>query len=225
MPTAHSLVAPTQKMSDDTPYRQSGPQAAAPQTLPTHPSQPPLMPAPGGDIRSVTTRPGPGAAPRGQTNSAPPQNAYGHSVPPQNAGYGSVPPQNHSVPPQNAGYGSVPPQNHSVPPQNAGYGSVPPQNHSVPPQNQPRGSTPPAGVSSRPDANREPRAVSSRPSGRAATAPAGTSAPQSRRAETPAESVAAAPSGRRWGLIIFVLLIDIGLASSGAWMLSQGLAN
>ncbi len=204
MPTAHSLVAPTHKMSDDEPYRQSGPQLATPQPYPAHPSQPPLMPAPVGDIRSVTTRPGPGAPARGQTNSAPPQNAgYGHSTPPQNVGYG-----------------------HSAPPQNHSY---PPQNNSIPPQNQaPRGSTPPAGHSlpTRSEGNREPRTVPSRPSGRAATAPAGASAQHSRRAETPAESVAAAaPSGRRWGLIIFVLLIDIGLASSGAWMLSQGLAN
>jgi len=184
MPTGHSLVAPTQKMSDDEPYRQSGQQSAAPHSLPPHPSQPPLMPAPAHDIRSVTTRPGPGAPPRGQTNSAPPQNAYSHSTPPQNTSY-------------------------------------PPQNTSIPPQNQARGSTPPAGHSMPPVPG--PRAAPPRASSRGATPPAGTSL--SRRAQTPAESVAAAPSGRRWGLIIFVLLIDIGLASSGAWMLSQGLAN
>jgi len=200
MPTAHSLVAPTQKMSDDEPYRQSGPQVAAPYPLPAHPSQPPLMPAPTGDIRSVTTRPGPGAAPRGQTSSAPPQNAYGHSVPPQN----------NSHPPHNNG---VPPQNHSHPP----------HNDSVPPQN--RGATPPAGHSMPPN---PPLSTAPRASSRGVTPAAGTSLPPggARRSQAaPADSVAAAPSGRRWGLIIFVLLIDIGLASSGAWMLSQGLAN
>jgi len=77
MPTA-SLVAPTQKMSDETPYRDSGPQAiSGPQTYPPHPSQPPQMPAPLGDLRALTTRPGPGAPP----NSIPPQN---YSTPPRN---------------------------------------------------------------------------------------------------------------------------------------------
>jgi hypothetical protein len=175
MPTAHSLVAPTQKMSDDTPYRQSGPQAVAPQSIPPennrHISHPPQMPAPI-DARSITTRPGPGAPPN------------------------SIPPQNYSIPPQN----------HSIPPQNAPLGSTPPAGHSMPPQRQP--SQPP------------------RISSRAATAPAPTPAPSQRgRAQTPAESVAATPPGRRWGLILFVLLLDIGLAASGAWMLSQGLAN
>lgn len=154
MPTAHSLVAPTQKMSDDTPYRPSGAQAVTPQSIPPenvrHVSHPPQMPAPL-DVRAITTRPGPGAPPR------------------------------------------------SIPPQNQAIGSTPPAGYSMPqPQHQP--SQPP----------------------RAATEPV---SQQRHRAQTPAESVAASPPKRRWGLILFVLLIDIGLAASGAWMLSQGLAN
>lgn len=163
MPTAHSLVAPTQKMSDDTPYRPSGAQAVAPQSIPPennrHVSHPPQMPAPL-DVRAITTRPGPGAPP------------------------------------------------HSIPPQNHAFGSTPPAGHSMPPQQQRQPSQPP------------------RVSSRAATAPAPTPVPSQRgRAQTPAESIAAPPSGRRWGLILFVLLLDLGLAASGAWMLSQGLAN
>ena len=157
MPTAHSLVAPTQKMSDDTPYRPSGSQAVTPHSIPPennrHVSHPPQMPAPI-DVRAITTRPGAGAPPR------------------------------------------------STPPQNQALGSTPPAGHSIPPPQQPRVSA------------------------RAATAPAPTPVPHPRnRAQTPAESVAGTPPPRRWGLILFVLLVDIGLAASGAWMLSQGLAN
>lgn len=160
MPTAHSLVAPTQKMSDDTPYRPSGLQAVAPHSIPPqnhprHVSQPPQMPGPEA-VRAVTTRPGPGA----------------------------------------------------------------PAN-SIPPQNQARGSTPPAGHS----LPQRPNAQQPRASSRGVTPPAGTSLPPRARAQTPGESVAAAPTGRRWGLILFVLMIDLGLAATGAWMLSQGLAN
>ncbi len=156
MPTAHSLVAPTQKMSDETPYRPSGSQGVAPHSIPPennrHVSHPPQMPAPL-DVRAITTRPGPGAPPR------------------------------------------------SIPPLNQALGSTPPAGHSMPPQ--------------------QPRV-----SARAATAPASTPVSQQRnRAQTPAESVAVAPPPRRRGLILFVLLLDIGLAASGAWMLSQGLAN
>ncbi len=157
MPTAHSLVAPTQKMSDDTPYRPSGSQAVAPQSFPPennrHVSHPPQMPAPT-DMRAITTRPGAGAPPR------------------------------------------------STPPQNQAFGSTPPAGHRMPPQQ--------------------------RVSSRAATtpAPAAPISQQRNRAQTPAESVAASPPpARRWGLILFVLLVDIGLAASGAWMLSQGLAS
>lgn len=33
------------------------------------------------------------------------------------------------------------------------------------------------------------------------------------------------PARRPWGLIVAVLLIDVGLAVAGSWMLSQGLGD
>ncbi len=168
MPTAHSLVAPTQKMSDDAPYRPSGSEAVGPQSIPPqnsrHVSHPPQMPAPLSDARAVTTRPGPGTPAR---------------VPPQSNVRSSTPPA-----------GTSQPASPSQPPTVNDR-----QQKSKPPRASSRGVTPAAGTSLR------------------------------GRAQTPAESVAAAPPSRRWGLILFVLLIDIGLAASGAWMLSQGLAN
>ena len=92
---------------------------------------------------------------------------------------------------------------------------VPPR--SIPPQNQAIGSTPPAGHSMPPS----PQRVSSR----AATAPVPVSAQRPQHSIPAADSVAASLSTRRWGLILVVLLIDIGLAGAGAWMLSQGLAH
>jgi hypothetical protein len=177
MPTAHSLVAPTYKMSDDEPYRQSGPQGVAPHSIPPdnsfprHVSQPPQMPSPLEAVRAVTTRPGPGAPPN------------------------------------------------SIPPQNQARGSTPPAGYSMPQGQQHRGHGPQPGTQQRQNPQ-QPRASS-----RGVTPAAGTSLAPRGRTQSPAESAAAAPSGRRWGLILIVLLIDIGLAASGAWMLSQGLAN
>jgi hypothetical protein len=185
MPTAHSLVAPTQKMSDDAAYPSSPPQAQPHgHSIPPQNSHSPYAAQP--DARALTTRPAPGAPPVHNpyaAGPAAPQVApvtQPRSIPPVNN------PPSPSIPPVNAPIGSTPPAGH------AGHGSQPPRTNSQPP----RAHTTPA---------------------------AGSSAPQPRR-QTPAESVAAtAPAGRRWGLIIVVLLIDIGLAASGAWMLSQGL--
>lgn len=174
MPTAHSLVAPTQKLSDDAAYPTSPPQAAQPHghSIPPQNSQSPYAQQP--DARALTTRPAPGAPPAA--------NPYNAGLPPS---AGTAQPR--SISPVNAPLGSSPPSGRQ--------NSQPPRAHTTPPAD-----------TSIPPVQR-------------------TSGPQPRR-QTPAESVAAAaPAGRRWGLIVVVLLLDLGLAAAGAWMLSQGLAS
>ena len=56
-----------------------------------------------------------------------------------------------------------------------------------------------------------------------------------RRASTPPRAASPTPSvslprkqqggGTRWGIVMFVLAIDIGLAAAGAWMLRAGLST
>ena len=121
-----------------------------------------------------------------------------------NHGPASIPPPGyHSIPPTN--YSSIPPTNNpaSVPPTN--YNSIPPTNNpaSVPPVNNAYGSQPPSA----------PGTVQRR-----ATAPP--TAPT-----TPSVSMPRKGGGTRWGIVLFVLALDLGLAVAGAWMLRAGLAD
>jgi hypothetical protein len=123
------------------------------------------------------------------------------SIPPP--GYHSIPPTNHtSIPP--ATYGSIPPANNpaSVPPVNNAYGSQPPRARAEPASGPRTGPQPVA-----------PGTVQRR-----ATAPP--AAPT-----TPSVSLPRKGGGTRWGIVLFVLVIDLGLAAAGAWMLRAGLAD
>jgi hypothetical protein len=148
--------------------------------------------------------------------SLPPQSHGGNS--PANAAYPAAP---RSIPPQNAGFGpaSIPPHNAgvgptSIPPQNAGFGSIPPQNvgvgpTSIPPQN--------AGFGSIPPPSAPPRDL-----GLLATTPS----PSMQRPSVPELSTSMAPrQGRRWGLIVAVGILDLGLIGAGIYMLMEGLAT
>jgi len=107
----------------------------------------------------------------------------------------SMPPA--SIPPQN-GYQSGPhphaPGPSSQPPLRGP--SIPPANNPPPPSLAPSGSQPPR---------------------------ARASASVARRTSSPSLSQPA-PRGRRWGLIILILLVDLALAGAGAYLLSEGLA-
>lgn len=88
------LVAPTQKISDDAPYPQSGPSSIPPQNY--NPASIPPVNAPNYPSGPATL---------------PPAN---YSAPQQHYNPASVPPQNNSIPPQNSyqtGPKSIPPQN------------------------------------------------------------------------------------------------------------------
>ena len=156
-------------------------------------------------------------------------------MPQQQAGYGggySVPPANYSIPPQNSGPAALPPPP-SVPPSNNAYGSGP---GSIPPANNPYGNRP----GSIPPANVGPGSIppgpgaygSQPPHLRPGTESQGPGTVQ-RRASVPPVT-APSPSlslpkksgrGTRWGVVIFVLLIDLGLAATGAYLLQAGLAE
>ncbi|CAN5895494.1 hypothetical protein BH11MYX3_BH11MYX3_16520 [soil metagenome] len=153
-------------------------------------------------------------------------------MPPQQA-Y-SVPPSNYSIPPQNSGPASLPPPPSvdrgpiSMAPTSRNPQSIPPGNNpqSIPPANNsyvtPTGLPPTSAFGSQP------------PHARAATEPAaagqqGTiqrTAPA--RAGSPTPSLSVSPrkrGGTRWGVVRFVLALDIGLAATGAWLLRAGLAD
>jgi hypothetical protein len=90
------------------------------------------------------------------------------------------------------------------PPPPGGYGAAP-----APLLDAPRGSEP-------------PRISSSARGGPGAGAIPGNGAAP--RPVAPSEgSIDTAPPRRRWGLIIGVLVLDLGLAAAGAWTLSEGL--
>lgn len=160
---------------------------------------------------------------------------------PDDASYPSQPPQNASIPPQGnyaSGPASIPPQNHahgpaSIPPQNNAPKSIPPQNAypaaqapgSIPPTNNPvsqnsfqraatpmadasRMPTPPPGSLSFAAAQREPEPTSQRP-------PIST---------PPPDASFVSPPRRPVGLMVFVLLVDLALAGSGAVLLGKGLS-
>ena len=170
------LVAPTQNISDDSPYPQSPPQP--------------------GPISGQHYQSGPATLPPANQGYPPP------SIPPQNNSFGPA-----SVPPQNNTYGTGPA---SVPPQNNSFGpaSVPPQ--SATPRPSPAVSVrtpsqPTPSVSARaPKANGVARNVT----------------------PVPAYSDASLgkPPGRRWGLVITVLVFDLALAGAGIYLLTEGLA-
>jgi len=122
----------------------------------------------------------------------------------------SIPPVNNPylAPP---GTGSIPPTNNNPYAQNQtlGRAQTAPSPASIPPQNNPLGSQPPQSVS--------PETVQRR-----------ASAPPAARAPTPQPSVSMPKkqaSSTRWGVVIFVLAIDVGLAAAGAWMLRAGLST
>lgn len=156
-------------------------------------------------------------------------------MPQQPAGYGggySVPPSNYSIPPQNSGPAALPPPP-SIPPTNNAYGSgpgsIPPTNNpygnrpgSIPPTNVGPGSIPPTNVGTgsqpphlRPGTESQgPGTVQRRASVPPVTGP------------TPSLSLPKKQGGgTRWGVVIFVLLLDLGLAATGAYLLQAGLAE
>lgn len=173
---------------------------------------------------------------------AQPAYAGGYSIPPQNSGPAALPPPP-SIPPANNAYGanpgSIPPANN---PYGAGPGSIPPTNNpygarpgSIPPANNPYGGRP----DSIPPTNNPPPTIppsgSQPPHVRAGSPPASSMqgpGTVQRRASvppvsgaTPSLSMPQKPRGTRWGLVVFILLIDLGLAATGAWLLQAGLAE
>ncbi len=148
-------------------------------------------------------------------SSIPPQNYIPSSVPPQNysSGPATLPPPS-SVPPP----ASIPPQNNSYPPQNNAY-PTPNNPKSIPPQNAvPRVQTAPPVAPSGPVST--PQATPSQPRTRS------NGVPSVSRRQTPAFSDPSitAPPRKRWGLILFVLVLDLALAGAGVYLLTEGLA-
>lgn len=137
---------------------------------------------------------------RSQTPVPAPSYAAPTSLAPPTYSPASIPPTNNpaSIPPQN-NPASIPPQNtYQAPPQyNTGPASIPPNTYQARP-------------ASIPPTNNGPASV-----------PPGVY--QARAAE-PSMSMPAVPR-TRWGLIILVLLMDLGLAIAGAIMLAKGLAK
>jgi hypothetical protein len=129
----------------------------------------------------------------------------------------SIPPTNNPYPAP--GTASIPPTN--VAPYSAsqiGRAQTSPSPASIPPTNNPyvgTGSIPPTSRSP----GSEPSSISPGTVQRRASTPP--------RAPTPSVSLPKKQSGggTRWGIVMFVLAIDIGLATAGAWMLRAGLAT
>jgi hypothetical protein len=114
-----------------------------------------------------------------------------------------IPPRSLSVPPNQAVRAASPPPG-SIPP---GRSSTEPQRHSTP---LPSGGKPqPSGPIPQP---------APRPSARPVVRPSVSSV-------RGGSSGAPAVGGRSWPLIVLLLIIDIGLAGSGAFMLIRGLSD
>ncbi len=163
-------------------------------------------------------------------------------MPPQ----ASIAPSNYSIPPQNSGPASLPPPP-SIPPVNRGPISMAPTSrnpqsiapgnhypHSIAPGNNPQGIPPTNNPYATPNYLPPSSAFGSQPPSvapvhggtaqRAATAPpvrAASPAPPTPSISLPRKQ----RSGTRWGVVLFVLALDIGLAATGAWLLRAGLAD
>jgi hypothetical protein len=140
-----------------------------------------------------------------------------YSIPPANHGPPSMPPP--SIPPTNnpfPGTGSIPPTN--VSPYSGsqiGRAQTAPSPASIPPTNNPY--VAPPGTGSMPPTSVSPGTVqrhASTPSPRAASPTPSVSLPRKQQG-----------GGTRWGIVMFVLAIDLGLAAAGAWMLRAGLST
>jgi zinc ribbon protein len=159
-------------------------------------------------------------------------------MPPQQA-Y-SIPPSNYSIPPQNSGPASLPPPP-SIAPVNRGPISMAPTSRnpqSIPPGNNPASIPPTNNPYVTPTGLPPTSAFGSQPPhARAATEPAphggtiqrpATAPPVRAASPAPAPSLSMPrkkPSRTRWGVVLFVLALDIGLAATGAWLLRAGLAD
>jgi hypothetical protein len=108
----------------------------------------------------------------------------------------------------------------SIPPTNNGY-AAPPTPHSIPPTNSnpyaqqtmSRAQTAPSPASIPPTNNPAPMQRRPTPAPRASSPQPSVSMPKKQ------------GGGTRWGVVLFVLAIDLGLAAAGAWMLRAGLAT
>jgi hypothetical protein len=129
-------------------------------------------------------------------------------APPHNNGPASIPPNTFQAPNYQSGPASIPPNTYQAPNYQSGPASIPPNTYqapaSIPPTNLGFGGKP----ASIPPNQMYGRAQSV---GAVATHEPSMSMP-----------VVARP---RWGLIILVLLLDVGLAAAGAVMLQKGLAK
>lgn len=155
------------------------------------------------------------------------------SIPPQNNYSGPAIPQPNSIPPQNNAYQpvkSVPPQSSAPYQQPVPVKSIPPQSSapyqpqkSQPPQNsyQAPQSIPPANNGRSIPPNNSGKSLPPTNQGFAPTAPA--PQPQQRPSGSLGEFIPK-PPGRRWGLIIFILLVDLALAGAGVFLLREGLS-
>lgn len=134
------------------------------------------------------------------------------SLPPQPSPYAATAANPASIPPNQmfsttGGGGSIPPNTYQAPP---GTGSIPPNSYQAPP-----------GTGSIPPTSRGPTGpVSSQVS--PGTVQRRASAPQ--RAPSPQPSLSMPKKrGTRWGIALFILAIDLGLAATGAYLLQAGL--
>ncbi|MBA3461956.1 MAG: zinc ribbon domain-containing protein [Deltaproteobacteria bacterium] len=129
----------------------------------------------------------------------------------------------YSIPPANQGPPAMPPP--SIPPTNniapysgsqIGRAQTAPSAASIPPTNHPY--VAPPGTGSIPPTNVAPGTMQRR---------ASTPTPPPAASPTPSVSLPKKPQGggTRWGIVLFVLVIDLGLAAAGAWMLRAGLAT
>ena len=121
-------------------------------------------------------------------------------APSYQSGPASIPPSNHA-----SGPASIPPNSYQAPNYNPGPASIPPNTYQSPAYQAP---------ASIPPTSQKPPSVPPQTYGRVQPAPA----------REPSLSMPAIRRPR-WGLIIFILLLDLGLAAAGAVMLQKGLAK
>jgi hypothetical protein len=151
------------------------------------------------------------------------------SIPPTNNAFPSTSnaPQYQSLPPQPSPYAATAANPASVPP-NQLFAS-PPGTGSIPPTKSPY-AAPPGTGSIPPNSYQAPPAATSL--SRASTPNVTEQSPPTvqRRASAPQRTPTPQPSlslprkrGTRWGIVLFVLAIDIGLAATGAYLLQAGL--